>query len=109
MKKTIITLVICITLQAIAAPISATVHAQQEVPSYAKWGQLAIKETKSKYPNAKIIDYLHVGRETKGDVIIENFKLWLKEGDKEFGVYVKIHYAIQTEKIVSIDVQETSK
>lgn len=109
MKKTSLVFGICLALQTIAIPNQTFVYAQQETPAYAKWGQLAMKETQAKYPNAKIIDYLHVGRETKEDYTIETFKLWLKEGAKEFGVYVKIQYVTQTEKIVSMDLQETSQ
>ena len=109
MRKTFIALGICMSLQTILAPIPAAVHAQQEIPTYAKWGKLAIKEAQSKYPNAKMIDYLHVGRESKADVTIEKFKLWLKEGDREFGVHVIITYATKTEKVVTVEMQETSR
>ena len=109
MKKTLRVLGICLSLLATAIPVQMTVHAQQETPAYAKWGKLAIKETKEKYPNAKIVDYLHVGRETKDEHTMENFKFWLKEGQKEFGVYVKIQFITQTEKLVTIDMKETDK
>ena len=82
-------------------------QSQPEIPAYAKWGQLAMKETKSKYPNADIIDYLHEGSETKGSSTIEKFKLWLKEGDKEFGVFVRIEYTTETEKVDKIEFEET--
>ena len=36
-------------------------YAQPEIPAYAKWGRLAVKEVESKYPNARIIDYFHEG------------------------------------------------
>lgn len=107
MKKVLQVLGICLALQSVAISLQPVVHAQQETPAYAKWGKLAIKETKAKYPNAKIIDYLHVGSETKEDHTMENFKFWLKEGEKEFGVYVKIQFVTQTEKIVKIDMKET--
>ncbi|KOS68905.1 hypothetical protein AEA09_10360 [Lysinibacillus contaminans] len=109
MRKTFIALGICITLQAVSAPIPAAAHAQQEIPTYAKWGKLAIKEAQSKYPNAKIIDYLHVGRESKADLTIEKFKLWLKEGDKEFGVHVSITFATKTENVVTVEMQKTDR
>lgn len=110
MKKIGTVFGICLALQTFTIPPDQTaVYAQQETPAYAKWGKLAMKETQAKYPNAKIIDYSHVGREIKQEYTIENFKLWLKEGAKEFGVIVKIHYVTQTEKIVTIDLQETSQ
>ncbi|MDN4607893.1 DUF3889 domain-containing protein [Sporosarcina highlanderae] len=78
-------------------------------PSYAKWGQLAMKETQSKYPKASIIDYLHEGSELDGDMTIEKFKLWLKEADKEFGVFVRIKYTTKTGELKGIDFQETDR
>ena len=82
---------------------------QHETPSYAKWGLLAVKETKLQYPNADIIDYLHQGREVNGDSTFENFKLWLKEGDKEFGVLIRIEFISDTEELVGIEFEETSR
>ena len=89
-------------------PISQT-QTQNEIPAYAKWSQIAIKETKIKYPNADIIDYLHEGSESNADSTIEKFKLWLKDSDKEFGVFVRIKYMKETEEIVYINFHETSR
>ena len=86
-----------------------TTNEQLEIPSYAKWSKIAIKETQLKYPNANIIDYLHEGSEVKGNSTIEKFKLWLKDSNKEFGVFVRIKYMTETEEMVSIDFQETSR
>lgn len=82
---------------------------QKPVPAYAKWGRLAMKETKNRYPNAEIVDYLHVGRIAKPDDTIEKFKLWLIQGNKEFGVYITIEFETHTEKIKKISFKETSK
>ena len=59
--------------------------------------------------DATIIDYLHEGSESKGDSTIEKFKLWLKDGDHEFGVFVRIEYISATEEVVVINFQETSR
>lgn len=82
---------------------------QVEIPSYAKWSKIAIKETQKKYSDAKVIDYLHEGSETKGDQTIEIFKLWLRGPTKEFGVFVRVKYVTKTEELVTIEFQETSK
>ena len=87
--------------------IPTIAHAQPEIPVYAKWGKLALKVTQSKYPNANIIDYLHEGSESKENSTIEKFKLWLKDGDNEFGVFARIEYITETEKVVTIELQET--
>lgn len=83
-------------------------YAQQGIPARAQWGNVAIKETKAKYPQAKIIDYLHEGSEVNEDSSIEKFKLWLKQSDKEFGVHVRIKYITNTNKVVKIEFQETT-
>lgn len=82
---------------------------EQPVPSYAKWGRIAMKETMEKYPQAQIIDYLHVGKKTKGNNEVEQFKLWLKQDNKEFGVLIDIEFEPNTEKIVSVTFKETNE
>lgn len=85
------------------------VQQHQQEPAYAKWGILAVNETKQKYPEATIIDYLHIGSETKDDTTIEKFKLWLKDDHHEFGVFVHITFTTKTGQLVKIDFQETSR
>ncbi|WP_242143104.1 MULTISPECIES: YqzG/YhdC family protein [unclassified Bacillus cereus group] len=83
------------------------VHAQ---PPYAKWGKLAVEKTKEKYPKAKIIDYLHIGRTPKTvHVTVEKFKLWLRENGKEYGVFVHIEFETKTEKLLRITFQKTNR
>lgn len=107
LRKTFITLglfsIVNVTPSQMLAPV------EEAVPSYAKWGQLAVQETQEKYPHATIIDYLHEGSEIKGDSTIEKFKLWLKDGNHEFGVFVRIEYITATEKVISISFQESSR
>lgn len=109
MRKTFLALGVFTIINAAPTHIPAIAHEQQKIPAYAKWGQLAMQEIKSKYPHATIIDYLHEGRELKVDSTIEKFKLWLKEGDHEFGVFVKIEFATNTEKVITITFQETTR
>ena len=109
MQKTFLALGIFTIINSAATPIPTIAHVQQEIPAYAKWGQLAMQEIKSKYPHATIIDYLHEGRELKVDSTIEKFKLWLKEDGHEFGVFVRIEFATNTEKVIAITFQETAR
>lgn len=77
-------------------------------PAYAKWGQLAMTEVKSKYPDAKIIDYKHVRRKKiSATVVEEKFKLWLRENREEFGVVVAIRFDKDTERVLSVRFLET--
>ncbi len=91
-------------------PLHAAIDVQNEgVPSYAKWGKLAVQETKEKYPSAQIIDYLHIGKETTDDSTVEKFKLWLKGETKEFGVFVNIEFNSETNEVVQITFEETDR
>jgi hypothetical protein len=85
------------------------IKAQQEVPPYAKWGQIALKKTKEKYPQADIVDYLHIGKEKGTEHSTEKFKLWLKEDSKEFGVLVDITFHNETEQIMDINYTESMR
>lgn len=109
MRKTFIVIGILVAVNLTSTNTPTYTHAQQEIPTYAKWSKIAIKETQLKYPNANIIDYLHEGSESEADSTIENFKLWLKDGNNEFGVFVRIKYTTKTEEIVNIEFQETSR
>jgi hypothetical protein len=67
---------------------------------------LLCRRQKKKYPNAKIIDYLHIGRDEKTKSSVEKFKLWLKGKEKEFGVLVEIEFDTATEQIIDISFRE---
>ncbi|MBK5505636.1 DUF3889 domain-containing protein [Bacillus sp. TH12] len=83
------------------------VHAQ---PPYAKWGKLAVEKTKEQYPKAEIIDYLHIGRQPKTvQITVEKFKLWLREGGKEYGVFVDVEFDTKTEGFLKMSFQKTSR
>ncbi|WP_253275481.1 DUF3889 domain-containing protein [Rossellomorea aquimaris] len=84
-------------------------HAQQEIPSYAKWGSLAVRKTKERYPDADIVDYLYIGKENGTKISTEKFKLWLRRGGKEFGVFVDIEFETDSEKLVDIKFRETDR
>ena len=109
MRNFFIALIFFVTVNSEPTYIPTFSNVLPEIPAYAKWGTLAIKETQSKYPKATIIDYLHEGSESKGDSTIEKFKLWLKVDDNEFGVFVRIEYTTETEEVIAIEFEETSK
>ncbi|MEH7414990.1 YqzG/YhdC family protein [Neobacillus drentensis] len=82
---------------------------QKPIPPYAKWGTLAMKKTQERYPQAKIIDYLHVGRVTDSQSTTEKFKLWLKDDKREFGVFVDIKFNPATNQVINITYRETTR
>lgn len=108
MKKiTILFFIACFLLLSFNPPTSAEVT--QQVPSYAKWGQLAMKRTKEAYPKAEIVDYLHMGRQDGPILTTERFRLWLKEGNKEFGVNVTISFYKDTEMVKEVKLEEIKR
>jgi Protein of unknown function (DUF3889) len=117
MKRIFLTLILTLTFASISPTVSAELQThgkqaekQPQIPLYAKWGTLAVKETSKKYPNANIIDYLHVGRKViSSSTIQETFKLWLRQGNREFGVIVRITFDATTEQVHSITFEETKR
>jgi hypothetical protein len=111
MKKSFIKLLccsfLCFGMLTIYQPIEFT-SAQKEIPSYAKWGRVAMQKVKEKYPDAKIVDYLHVGRKKGDKTSTETFKLWLEAPKKEFGIFIDITFDNNTEKVVDIKDREVS-
>lgn len=83
-------------------------QARPDEPSYAKWGQLAMKTAKEKYPKADIIDYLHIGKVEKEGVSTEKFKLWLREDGKEFGLFIDIDFNPSNEQIKQIHLKKSA-
>ncbi|QFT87959.1 hypothetical protein FIU87_04755 [Bacillus sp. THAF10] len=84
-------------------------ESENQVPSYAKWGQLAMKKTKDKYPDADIVDYLHIGRQEGPINTTERFRLWLREGEKEFGVNVTITFDTKTENVKELKIEKVKR
>lgn len=106
-----IQLIFCLLLFGGFTPLdnNNVINAEQEVPPYVKWGQIAMQKTKEKYPQANIIDYLHIGRDKGTNYSIEKFKLWLKENNQEYGVFVDIKFNNETEQIIDIKIRETTR
>ncbi|MCE4047585.1 MULTISPECIES: DUF3889 domain-containing protein [Bacillaceae] len=80
--------------------------AEKELPSYVKWGQIAMTKTKEKYPNSEIIDYKHIGKDTQKSTSIEKFKLIVKQQDKKVGVMVNLTFDTRTERLINVDLKE---
>lgn len=106
MKKILLCIILFTAYSAL--PLADVTFATAE-PQYAKWGKLAVEKTKEKYPNAEVKDYKYIGRVGGINTNMEKFKLWLKEGEKEFGVLVHIEFDKQTEKVIDITFKEVEK
>lgn len=107
MKKIILFTLLFIFFQGV---IVGQTIAEKETPAYAKWGTIAVTETIKKYPFADVVDYLHIGREDQDDTIaVEKFKLWLRHGEKEFGVFVDVKFDKRTNQFKEISFKETPR
>lgn len=101
--------ILCPTTTAFAVQKSQNPYVKPE-PEYAKWGKLALAETQKRYPRVSVVDYLHVRREVlSSSKAQEVFKFWLKDDNREFGVYVRILFNTKTEQILKMSFQETSR
>ncbi len=113
MKKLLILLAVCFAFIMISAftsfnKVSSTIVQENTIPSYAKWGKMAMEKTKEKYPNAQITDYLHIGRDVGNSTSTEKFKLILKENNREFGLFVHLKFNNETEDLVDVNFSETT-
>lgn len=84
-------------------------HTFNAEPSYAKWGKIAVEQTKIKYPNHEIVDYLYIGKNNQQLETTEKFKLWLRNDTEEFGVFVHITFDSNSLKIIRITFDKTYK
>ncbi|MGP7815669.1 DUF3889 domain-containing protein [Niallia sp. 01092] len=104
MKKSKILSVLLVSIFVLSGVLPAS--ANNGLPSYVKWGKLAMTKTKEKYPNSEIIDYLHIGKEQKNNTSIEKFKLIVKKENKEIGVLVDLTFDTRTERLLSVNMTE---
>lgn len=117
MRKSFMFVFISLMMTSTSIPVHAEPQATEKLavqpnpnPPYAKWGRLAIQETKKRYPTAKIVDYLHVGRKSiSAATAQERFKLWLKQENRQFGVYVSITFDTASERVLAISFEETQR
>jgi hypothetical protein len=79
-------------------------------PDYARWGRIAVEAAATKYPNYRVVDYLHIGRRTlSARRAVEQFKLWMRRPGHEFGAYVDVTFDPKTNRLVSISFRETER
>ncbi|MEK3854555.1 DUF3889 domain-containing protein [Cytobacillus sp. FSL H8-0458] len=110
MKKLMISLMVLMFLSEYIPirAITGEAYAERPEPAYAKWGRLAMETAKEKYPRAKILDYLHIGREKRQTTDIERFKLWIEDGGKEFGLYIDIEFDSKTDRVIRINTRKSA-
>ncbi|MGD6818955.1 DUF3889 domain-containing protein [Metabacillus sp. 84] len=109
MKKWLSVLFAALMLSAGAEPQEVYAREHQQEPAYAKWSRIAIQEAKKKYPDAKLLDYLYIGREDSGRTAKEKFKLWVRRDSREFGLFVTVEFEKDTQKVKAVTFTESDR
>lgn len=108
LTKTALFACVSVIALSIVLPASSASYTLEQ-PEYAQWGRLAIQETQKRYPQAAIVDYLHVGRvNLASSTAEETFKLWLRQNGREWGVFVHIQFVTRTSQVLSIRWEKVS-
>ncbi|GIO16435.1 hypothetical protein J19TS2_59900 [Cohnella xylanilytica] len=98
LSRLCLTIVLAATIAVPGLPANARAE-----PSYAKWGRIAMQETRSRYESASIVDYLHAGRRNLSPHLAEErFRLWLRRDGREFGVNVAVRFDPADDRLIAV-------
>lgn len=67
-----------------------------------KWEELAVKEAKKRYPLAQVLFKQKVWDRKRKDEAVKQYHLTLREGSKEFGVFVTIHLIPIAKRLIKL-------
>jgi hypothetical protein len=73
----------------------------EPVSVYGQWGRLGMEEVQKRYPQAKILDYDHIGRQAA-----ETFRYELKQNGRVWTVHAIITFDPQTNEVISVELQK---
>ncbi|ATO28314.1 hypothetical protein RA13_10005 [Bacillus atrophaeus] len=71
-----------------------------------QWEEFAVKEAKKRYPLAQVLFKQKVWDRKRKDEAVKQYHLTLREGAKEFGVFVTISFEPQSKKVNKIVIVE---
>ncbi|QHM20069.1 hypothetical protein C7M30_03805 [Bacillus subtilis] len=99
--------VICLSLLVFG---TTAAHAE-EIPlvtarHMSKWEEIAVKEAKKRYPFAQVLFKQKVWDRKRKDEAVKQYHLTLREGSKEFGVFVTISFDPYSQKVNKIAILE---
>ncbi|WP_170289377.1 DUF3889 domain-containing protein [Metabacillus lacus] len=70
------------------------------------WENVAVQEAKKQYPLGQVLFSQQIWSSKKEKKAVKQYKLMIRNGSEDIGVFVTIAYHPQTEKIQSITVLE---
>ncbi|MDQ0862281.1 DUF3889 domain-containing protein [Bacillus sp. V2I10] len=80
---------------------------QAQPPDYAKWGKIAVEETKKQYPNAQISDYTYQGKVFISDERVQyNFEFSLITNQQKKKVHVYVLVNPKSDKLIDVNFDE---
>lgn len=100
MKKWIVLLTVLYGLTAVQVSFSPEVLAV----SQKTWEDVAVKETKKRYPLSQVLFSQKIWDKKKKDITVKQYRLTLREGMQDFAVYTTITFDSETGEIKKIQV-----
>lgn len=101
MKNWIFFLTLLYGLTATQVSLSPEVHA---VASQKTWEDVAVKETKKRYPLSQVLFSQKIWDKKKKDITVKQYRLTLRDGMQDFAVYTTITFDSSTGQIKKIQV-----
>ncbi|QGQ47238.1 DUF3889 domain-containing protein [Metabacillus sediminilitoris] len=100
MKKWVFFLALLYGISTIQVSFSPEVHAV----SQKTWEDVAVKETKKRYPLSQILFSQKIWDKAKKDITVKQYRFTLREGMQDFAVYTTITFDSSTGKIKKVQV-----
>jgi hypothetical protein len=99
-KKWVFFLALLYGISAIQVSFSPEVHAV----SQKTWEDVAVKETKKRYPLSQILFSQKIWDKAKKDITVKQYRFTLREGMQDFAVYTTITFDSSTGEIKKVQV-----
>ncbi len=100
MKRWIVLLTVLFGLTAVQVSFSPEVHAV----SQKTWEDVAVKETKKRYPLSQVLFSQKIWDKKKKDITVKQYRFTLREGMQDFAVYTTITFDSETGEIKKVQV-----
>lgn len=99
-KKLILALPIFLVAFSTSLPHSPTVQAV----SQKSWEDVAVKETKKRYPMSQVLFSQKIWDKKKTDITVKQYRFTLREGMDDFSVYTTITFDSDSGEIKKVQV-----
>jgi hypothetical protein len=87
-------------------PSMVSISSYVSAAHHTDWKDFAVNETKKRYPLSQVLFAQKIWDNTKKNQTVKQYKVTVREGMKDIGVFVTISYDAKTEKVKKIQVLE---